>query len=472
MEIKESVTPTGHMAHSYEGHYERRRISEIKNYVAMPMMLRGSGFCAVITEAALRDYAGASIAKKEGHALVTHLAEGKDGVAVRSRAPFITPWRVIMLGEDEGALIESDILMNLNEKCVINDTSWIEPGKAVWPWWTARPMSVDVLEEYVDFASKHGIRYMVIDAGWYCDEGTAWSDPMHQDVTKPIIDLQRVISYAKGRNVKVILWVHGATLQKQFDEALATFESWGVSGIKVDDYGREDQEWVNFWWEVAEKAARRRMVVDFHGTYKPTGLRRTYPNVLTAEAVLGLEYTKWSDNCTLEHQVTIPYTRMLAGPMDFTPGAVSREWFGEEFHVEGTVARQLAMYVVYESPLQMLVDYPQAYERNRDALSFLEKVPTVWDETRFVGGEIGKYVVIARRSGEDWFLGAMTDGTQRHICVRLNFLTEGRYLCELYKDSESSLHVDRTEMAVRMGDSLEIDMPAGGGFAACIRKSR
>jgi alpha-glucosidase len=433
----------------------------------MPLLVRGDGFCAAITEAALKDYAGASLLRGEGLSLVTHLA-GK--VVALQGVPFTTPWRVVMLGGDEGALIESDMLMNLNERCAMKDTSWIEPGKAVWPWWTAKPMNVEVLEEYTDFASKHGIRYLAIDAGWYCDEGTAWNDPLHQNVTKPVIDLQRVLSYAKSKNVKVILWVHGATLQNQLDEALATFESWGISGIKIDDYGREDQEWVNFWYEIAEKAAQHRMVVDFHGTYKPTGLRRTYPNVLTSEAVLGLEYAKWSDNCTIEHQVTIPYTRMLAGPMDFTPGAVAREWFGDDFRVEGTVARQLAMYVVYESPLQMLVDYPQAYERNRDAFSFLEEVPTVWDETRFMGGEVGKYVILARRSGEDWFLGLMNDGTPRRISVRLGFLAEGKYLCELYTDSKDPLQVNRTEVAVRRGSSLEIDVQAGGGSAARIRK--
>jgi alpha-glucosidase len=468
MEIRESTTPTGYLAHSYEGRYEKKRISDITSLTAMPMLVRGDGFCAAITEAALKDYAGASLLRGEGLSLVTHLA-GK--VVARQRAPFTTPWRVVMLGGDEGALIESNLLMNLNERCAIEDISWIEPGKAVWPWWTAKPTSVEVLEEYTDFASKHGIRYLVIDAGWYCDEGTAWNDPLHQNVTKPVIDLQRVLSYAKSKNVKVILWVHGATLHNQLDEALAAFESWGISGIKVDDYGREDQEWVNFWWEVAEKAAQHRMVVDFHGTYKPTGLRRAYPNVLTSEAVLGLEYTKWSDNCTIEHQVTIPYTRMLAGPMDFTPGAVAREWFGDDFRVEGTVARQLAMYVVYESPLQMLVDYPQAYECNRDALSFLEEVPTVWDETRFMGGEVGKYVILARKSGEDWFVGLMNDGTPRRISVRLDFLAEGKYLCELYTDSKDPLRVNRTDMAVRRGDSLEIDMPAGGGSAVRIRKS-
>lgn len=467
MEIRESTTPTGHIAHSYEGHYDRKRISDITSLTAMPLLVRGDGFCAAITEAALNDYAGASLLRGEGLSLVTHLA-GK--VAARQGAPFMTPWRVLMLGGDEGALIESDMLMNLNDRCAIKDTSWIEPGKAVWPWWTAKPMSVDVLDKYADFAHEHGMQYLIIDAGWYCDEGTAWSDPLRQDVTKPIIDLQRVLSYAKNKNVKVILWVHGATLQKQLDEALAAFESWGVSGIKVDDYGREDQEWVNFWWEVAEKAAQHRMVVDFHGTYKPTGLRRTYPNVLTAEAVLGLEYTKWSTSCDLEHQVTIPYTRMLAGPMDFTPGAVAREWFGD--NVEGTVARQLAMYVVYESPLQMLVDDPAAYDSNREAFSFLEQVPTVWSETRFIDGEVGKYIVMARRSGEDWFVGAMTDGAPRRISIKLDFLANDGYLCEIYEDSGDPVRVDRGQMAVRKGDALDIELAAGGGFAAHLRKIR
>jgi len=216
------------------------------------------------------------------------------------------------------------------------------------------------------------------------------------------------------------------------------------------------------------------MVVDFHGTYKSTGLRKVYPNVLTREAVAGLEQSKWGDKCNLEHEVTLPFTRMLAGPMDFTPGAVAPEWFHDKFQVDGTAAHQLAMYVVYESPLQMLVDYPAAYENSKEALSFLEVVPTLWDETRLLDGVVGDYVVMARRSGDNWFLGAMTDEQARQLNTTLDFLDDGSYTCDIYTDSQSTINdpsiVEHRTISVKEGDTLPINLISGGGFAAYIHK--
>jgi len=464
MELNTNVTPTGYIAHSYENHYIKTTLSAMDGLKGMPLLIEGDNFYAAIAEANLKNYGGSALRKEGDYTLVTEIARAKedDSASVISSLPLATPWRVIMVGEKLSTLVESNMILNLNDECRINDTSWIVPGKAVWPWWKDQIVDAQVFKRYSDFASEHNVRYLVIDAGWYCSEDVAWRDPLNQDATVVIegLKLKEVIEYAKEKGVKIILWVHGATLSKQLDEALKTYSDWGVAGIKVDDWGREDQKWVNFLYEVAKKAAGYKLVVDFHGSYKPTGVRREYPNVLTVEAVLGLEHSKWSKRCTLEHEVTIPFTRMLVGPMDFTPGAVTPY----RDNVEGTVARQLAMFVVYESPLQMLVDYPEAYESNRDLISFLERVPTTWDETRLLEGEVGGYVVIARRSGKDWFIGAMTDEKARELGIKLDFLEEEEYMCDIYTDAGEV--IEHRREAVKKDGVMSLYLTGGGGFAA------
>jgi alpha-glucosidase len=466
MEINTNVTPTKYIARSYENHYIKTTLSAMDGLIGMPLLIEGDNFYAAITEANLKNYGGSALRKEGDYTLVTEIARAKedDSVSVRSSLPLATPWRVIMVGEQLSSLVESDIMLNLNDDCKINDTSWIVPGKAVWPWWRDQIMDTQVFKRYTDFASEHNVKYLIIDAGWYCREDAAWRDPLNQDATVVIegLNLKEIIEYAKERGVKIMLWVHGATLQKQLDESLKTYSDWGIAGIKVDDWGREDQQWVNFLLAVAEKAADYKLVVDFHGTYKPTGVRREYPNVLTVEAVLGLEYSKWSKRCTLKHEVTIPFTRMLVGPMDFTPGAVTPY----RDNVEGTAAHQLAMYVVYESPLQMLVDYPEAYENNRNVISFLERVPTKWDETRLLGGKVGEYIVIARRSGKDWFIGAMTDENARELSIKLDFLEEEEYICDIYTDSDAEEVIEHRNAAVKKDSVMVVCLAGGGGFAA------
>jgi alpha-glucosidase len=493
MRLSKIITPTGYIAYLYENHYNKMNLSAIyKNAnIGMPLLIDGDNFFAAITEAALKDYTGISLKKDktQDYTLVTTFNRGKstNNVNVNANTPFVSPWRVVMIGEKLSTLVESNLILNLNDKTGIKDTSWITPGKSVWPWWSDNTVKdVDfkggintaTYKYYIDFASKHNLPYLIIDAGWYCPEIVAWIAPLNQDATKVTakdLNLDEVIKYGKEKNVKVILWVHGATLFKQLDEVLETYNKWGVAGIKVDDWGREDQEWVNFWWEVAEKAANYKMVVDFHGTYKPTGLRKVYPNVLTREAIAGLEQPKLK--CNLKHEVTIPFTRMLVGPMDFTPGAVASEWFsGNRPRVAGTAAHQLAMYVVYESPLQMLVDYPSAYENNNEALSFLEVVPTVWDETLLLDGVIGDYIIMARKSGVNWFIGAMTDKETKQLNINLNFLSGGEYICDIYTDSRSTTNdpaiVEHKAIPVKKGDTLPINLISGGGFAAYIHSCK
>jgi alpha-glucosidase len=261
--------------------------------------------------------------------------------------------------------------------------------------------------------------------------------------------------------------------------ALDRFEEWGVAGIKVDFMQRDDQPMVNYYWKVAEEAAKRRLLVDFHGAYKPTGLRRAYPNVLTREGVLGLEHVKWSKQPTPEHNVTIPFIRMLAGPMDYTPGAMLN---AQEKHFHsvfdrpmsmGTRCHQLAMFVVYESPLQMLADSPSHYRRETECLQFLSDVPTVWDETRVLAAKVGDYIAVARRHGGEWYVGAMTDWTPRELTLDLSFLDPGEHTAEMFQDGvnadRNASDYRRVEIKLQAGDRITIRLAPGGGWAARIR---
>jgi alpha-glucosidase len=306
------------------------------------------------------------------------------------------------------------------------------------------------------------------------DEG--WSDPADLFKLNPAIDMPELLAYARRKNIGLILWCVWITLDRQLQEALDLFEKWGVKGIKVDFMDRDDQKVVNFYKKVAIEAAKRKLVVDFHGAFKPTGLRREYPNVLTREGVLGLEYSKWSKSVTPEHDLLIPFIRMLAGPMDFTPGAMRNATeknfqpvFSEPMS-QGTRCHQLAMFVVYESPLQMLCDSPSAYEREPEIMDFLTKVPTVWDETKALEAKVGDYVVVARRSGADWYVGAMTDWTPRDLEVDLSFLGAGEYTVEIYADGVNAAKFasdyTKSNAVVRAADRLKIKLAPGGGWAA------
>ena len=277
----------------------------------------------------------------------------------------------------------------------------------------------------------------------------------------------------------MLLWVYWEALDKQLDEALDLYAKWGAAGIKVDLMNRDDQEMVNFYERVVRKAAKDHLVVDFHGAYKPTGMRRTYPNLLSREGVMGLEYNKWSDRGTAEHNVTIPFTRMLAGPMDYTPGCfnnATREQFKPRFidpMCQTTRAQQLAMYVVYECPLAMLADYPEIYDHNPE-MEFLDKVPTVWDETKALNGEPSQYVTIARRQGDNWFLGAMTNGDPRDLEIPLSFLGVGEFEAQIFADGgdadkvATSLAISKKR--VKAGDKLAIHLAPGGGAAVIFTR--
>jgi len=479
------------LQHNYESQFFKIKLSEVAGemLMALPLLVMpAEGPAVCITEAALTDYGASYLSSNRDIPLdlVTSLVPvfGEKEAKAIGEVPFTTPWRVIMIADSPGKLIESNLLLCLNEPSKIEDTSWIIPGKSVWEWWSGRvigkrrnkpvvgEINNETYKSYLDFAGEMGLEYCLIDAGWYGDHKDA-----EADITTPIpeMDIQELVSYGDSLGVKILLWLNWECVRKQIDQAFPLYRRWGVAGIKVDYMNRDDLDMVKFYHDVLAKAAENKLVVDFHGAYKPTGIRRTWPNLITREGVLGLEYLRWSREANPEHNVTIPYTRMLVGPMDFTPGAFlnsTQKAFRPDTvspHSLGTRCHQLAMFVVYESPLQVLADAPVNY-RGEKGLDFIKQVPTVWDETRFVAGDVGEYIVLARKKGKSWYLGAMTDWNIRQLGITLDFLEQGSWKAKIWEDGDKAQKnpedVSISEAEVAAGDSLLIQMAPGGGLAA------
>src|SRR5215217_6140483 len=359
----------------------------------------------------------------------------------------------------------------------VQDTSWIKPGKVAWDWYNGNNIynvdfksgiNTQTYKYYIDFASRYGIEYVILDEGWY-KLGNLLE-------VVPEIDIEELVAYGKKKNVGLILWMVWKTLDDQFEAAFNQAEKWGVKGLKIDFMQRDDQLLMNFYHKVCREAARRRLLVDFHGAIRPATMSRTWPNLVNVEGVRGLEQTKWSKFANPEHNVTLPFTRMFLGPMDYTPGAMlnaqQKSWakvFDRPMAL-GTRCHQLAMYVVFESPLQMLADNPSNYLREPESMEFLSAVPTVWDETRALDGRIGDYVLVARRSGRDWYVGAMTDWTARELEVDFSFLPEGSFRMDSYQDGVNANRFagDYKKVSGRADRTtrLKIRLAEGGGWAA------
>ncbi|UCF19764.1 MAG: glycoside hydrolase family 97 protein [Gemmatimonadota bacterium] len=490
-------TEESFLTHS-ERLYERLRVSEIPagKMASLPVLIGfDDGPKLAITESDLRDYPGLYLEGTGVSALhgihpaypAEQVQVGDRTVKVTRRADYIArtrgartfPWRLLVVAEEDGDLIESTMVFRLAPQLRIADASWIRPGKVAWDWWNANNvydvgfragLNTSTYKYYIDFAADHGIEYVILDEGW--------SDPADLWKLNSDIDLESLLAYARERGVGLILWVVWKTLDDRFEEAMDRFSDWGVAGIKVDFMQRDDQPMVNYYWKVAEAAAQRRLLVDFHGAYKPAGLRRAYPNVLTREGVRGLEHSKWDSTPDPEHNVTIPFIRMLAGPMDYTPGAMLNAQ-KRQFHPVfdrpmslGTRVHQVAMYVVYESPLQMLSDSPSNYLREKECLAFIADVPTVWDETRVLSAQVSDWVAVARRRGDVWYVGAMTDWAARDLVLDFSFLGSGEWEAVIFEDG---LNADRNagdyrrrELTLGSGDRLSIKLAAGGGWAARI----
>ncbi len=480
---------------SWEDEYQQRLSSGLHHdwLIGLPLLAEVPGIgWVVITEADIDRYAGMYLRKGEGHNCVrADLSPRVDDpkVAVEATTPFPTPWRVLMIGDEPGRLIESNIVLNLNPPSKIADTSWIRAGKSAWDWWSgeAAPsvsfktgMNTATMKHYIDFASESGFPYMLIDAGWALANYKTPDDYAQlADITRvtPEIDMPELLRYAKEKNVRLWLWSHWSSVDKYMDQAFPLFEQWGIAGVKIDFMNRDDQQMVEFYHRVVETAAAHHLMIDFHGAYKPDGLRRTWPNLITREGVMGKEYLKWSARTTPTHNTTLPFTRMLAGPMDYTPGAFgnsNRENFVARQSMPmglGTRAHELALFVVLESPFEMVADYPEHYQGQKE-FNFIKQVPTTWDEVRVLGGRPMENITLARRSGNDWYLGSLTNWDERSVKVPLDFLGGGKYIAEIYADAPDSAseatHTTFSKQPVERTTVLDVHMVSGGGNAIWI----
>lgn len=477
---------------AHEGEFDPIAASRIRDHNAYdaPLVCEtgGEGPAFAIAEADLRDYAGLYLSGRGdgGPGVQVRLAPRPDDpqIAVRSRigSPLRTPWRVVMIGDRAGDLIASPLVTNLNPDPAF-DAAWVRPGKSAWDWWNgsqiaavpASGMNTATFEAFIDFAAANTLQYVMIDEGWYRGAGGAGVVRTGVDVTRsiPEMDIPALVAYGRERGVGVILWLNWKALDAQFDAALDQYQAWGVAGLKVDFMDRDDQLMVDWYHRLLSQAAEHRLLIDLHGAYHPTGLTRTYPNFVTQEGVLGAEYNKWSSRVTASHNVTLPYTRMLLGPMDYTPGGfrnVAQDAFSSRFvlpTVMTTRAHGLAMFVVYESPLTVVADTPDAY-RDQPETAFIAGVPTTWDETRFLDGEIGQSIVLARRKGGDWYLGAMTNEQGRRVRVPLGFLGEGRFEATIYADGDSPAKTRISSRVVTAREALDLSLAASGGAAVRI----
>lgn len=489
------------LSHS-ERDYKLRAVKDIADtqFCVLPAVLaEPSGLKIAISEADLLDYAGlylrgngslhpGLVSKFPPYPLEEKLIRDRT-IRVTKAADYIAetsgvrefPWRVFAIAERDGDIIENDIIYRLGAPLRLKETSWIKPGKVAWDWWNANNIygvdfksgiNTETYKCYIDFASRYGLEYVIFDEGW--------SNPGDLSKINPMMNMDQLFAHAKEKNVGIILWVTSKALDERMTESLDQFEKWGAKGIKVDFMQRDDQKMVNFYERTAVEAAKRHLLVDFHGAYKPTGFSRTFPHVLTREGVRGLEHDKWATDLTPAHDVTLPFTRMFAGAMDYTPGAM-RNATKENFRAiftepmsQGTRCHQLAMYVIYESPLQMLSDSPTQYEREPEMMEFLSIVPTTWDQTKALNARIGEYLTVARIKGNDWYLGSMTNWTPRDFQISLDFLDSGKYEMTMYADgiNAGSFASDykKTSKQVTNADVINLHLAPGGGWVARMHK--
>jgi alpha-glucosidase len=487
---------------SHEATYERKPLSGLptKKLFDKPLMVDwGDGRAAAITEARLRDFAGMYLERPDASSstLRTRLSPlpGKSNQVVTSQAPCWSPWRVVLLADKPGKLIENDVLLCLNDS-PSEDFRWVIPGKTTFHWWNGKvengppstpEINFEIHKRYIDFCAKHNIEYhsVISVAGnrpWYVQANPGFADAPHPDTdilkARRDIDLPRILEYAKSKGVGIRFWVHWKPLSQHLEEAFAQYERWGIRGLMVDFMDRDDQEMVEWQEKCLRAAARHKLHIQFHGSYKPTGEQRTFPNLVNREGVLNLEYLKWTDLCTPAHSVNIAYTRLLAGPIDYHLGgfrAKSREEFSPrdlEPFVLGTRCNQLALYVVFENPMPMVADDPSAYE-GQPGFEFIVDVPTIWDETRFIMGDMGEYVVLARRKGDAWYLAGITNWTPRKLSIPLEFLGEAKFQANVFSDDVSAdsdpNSVNKQVKEVNSRNTLDVELATGGGVAVILK---
>ncbi len=495
-------------ANSFESQYQHAPLSQFHegSLAILPLMVEApQGMKVVIAEADLLDYPGMylnnadastvlhgvwapypAVTEQGGHNMLQAPVTRRADYLAQCQAGEVFPWRVLGVSRRDCDLTATDLVYNLATPAADDvDWSWVRPGKVAWDWWNAwnidgvdfaSGINNDTYKYYIDFASAKGIEYVILDEGWAVNLA---ADLMQ---VVPEIDLPMLCDYAESKNVGLILWAGYYALNRDVEGLCKHYSEMGIKGFKVDFMDRDDQEMVRFYVETARIAAKYGLLIDYHGAYKPTGLQRTYPNVINFEGVFGLEQMKWAPASVdqVTYDVTIPYIRMYSGPMDYTQGAMRNATrsnyapFNDEPMSQGTRCRQLAEYVIFDAPFTMLCDTPSAYMREGVCTDFIASIPTVWDETLGLDGKVGEWVAMARRSGQTWYVGAMTDWNEREVTLDLSFLPEGDYSVTLYRDGVNAGRIARDfaveTFSLGSSRSLTVLMAPGGGFAAKLER--
>ena len=485
---------------SFENTYTHTALSQMdtKKLAFLPLLVElKDGKKAVITEADLEDYPGLYLRKQNvgnglfavhagypktreqgGHNNLQWIVKERENYIAKVEGKRSFPWRCIVISESDKELADSDLVYLLASPNRIGDVSWIQPGKVAWDWWNAwniygvdfkAGINNDTYKYYIDFASQYGIEYVILDEGWAVNKQA----DLFQVV--PEIDIQELVNYGAERNVGIVLWVGYAAIDKDMEHVCQHYADMGVKGFKVDFMDGDDQMIVDFYYRMAKTAAKYHLFIDFHGAYKPTGLHRTYPNVLNHEGVYGLEQAKWDNESDLVlNEVTIPFIRMVAGPMDYTQGAMknaNKNNFAAiytEPMSQGTRCRQLAEYVIFESPFNMLCDSPSNYLKEDECTQFIANVPTTWDETIVLDGKVGEYLVIARRKDFRWYVGAITNWEERDLVIDLSVLPNfSAKSGHIFRDGPNANRVAKdyvSEQAQVMGNKVKVHLAKGGGM--------
>lgn len=484
---------------SFENTYTYTALKDIdwRRLIFAPIVVERNDLKLWISESNLEDYPGMFLSNRDGDGILdTEFAPRPKEVEqggynmlqgmVKSRHDYIAdchgsrtfPWRVVAMGKEDRNLISNHALVwELADECRLEDTSWIKPGKVAWEWWNdwglegvdfTPGINNETYKYYIDFASRYGIEYVILDEGWSV-KGEA-------DLMKvvPEIDIKELVDYAAERNVGIILWAGYWALNRDIEGLCKHYSEMGVKGWKVDFLDRDDQEMVEFVYDLAEVAAKYHLLVDYHGVYKPTGLNRTYPNAINFEGVHGLETMKWlgAEHDQITYDVTIPFIRGVAGPMDYTPGAMQNAYRAEyeprysRPMSQGTRCHQLAMYVVYNQPLAMLCDSPTAYEKEPQYTKFLAEIPTMWRESKCVEGEIGEYVVVRRESDDAVYIAGLNGNDAREVVVSLE--DEEYSAIEIYSDDASV--ASKYQYSTSADGQLRVWMAEGGGFVIKMKR--
>ena len=487
-------------AMAFQNIYDQKPLKDAKDKLAfLPATVANEGVKLTILESDLKAYPGMFVKRAaDGESLVgwfarypktfekypwrqqRYVTSTEEYIARSNGKQFQTPWRIVAVTEKDTEMPVNNLVYALAEPAKTNDTSWIKPGKVAWDWWNdwnlkgvdfEAGINFDTYKYYIDFAAKNNIEYVVLDEGWY--------ESKKGDIMNPIpeIRLPELIAYARSKGVDIVLWTVFNVLDEHLDEAMAKYKAMGAKAFKIDFLARDDQEAVELAYRIAEAALKHRLVLDYHGYYKPTGMSRTFPNILNYEGVFGMEEARWTElkNDMPLYDVTFPYIRMMAGRVDFTPGAM-RNGTKDNWKAiytapvsMGTRCHQLACYVVHDSPFTMLCDAPTNYEKEQECVDMIASLPTVFDRTIIPQGEMGKYIVTAREKDGNWYVAGQTNWDKRTIKLKFDFLEKGKkYHAVIFRDGINANHnaedYKREEMEVTSDTVLDITMASGGGF--------